>query len=99
MVCPLVPKDLAAALTMIDQVLLKAIPAKELVKKAYMQAEKSPNMAAMIVHFNNISSWVASLVIVEPNLHKRVQLVSQFINAAWVHPSLSLNIITRLVSN
>ncbi|ELR24956.1 RasGEF domain containing protein [Acanthamoeba castellanii str. Neff] len=77
------PRELAECLTIIDQVMLKAIPPKELVRKAYTKPEKSPNMAGMVNHFNSISNWAASLIVLETNQQRRAQLLVQFILAAW----------------
>jgi len=55
--------------------------------QAYTKPEKSPNMAGMVNHFNSISNWAASLIVLETNQQKRAQLLVQFILAAWVrHP-------------
>ncbi|KAL6045195.1 cell division cycle-related protein [Balamuthia mandrillaris] len=83
------PKEAARAFILLDQAMLKAIPPKELVKKAYIDPTRSPSFKAMIDRFNGLSFWVASCIVVEKDTNKRAQIITQFVRLAWILRNLN----------
>ena len=77
-------KDLAQQLTLIEFRLFKAIPYVELTAQAWNYKGKAPTVTAYIERFNEVSYWIATEVVLCPNLKKRVNILKRFIQLAEV---------------
>eukprot|EP01114_Cavostelium_apophysatum_P016143 TRINITY_DN4540_c0_g1_i4.p1 TRINITY_DN4540_c0_g1~~TRINITY_DN4540_c0_g1_i4.p1 ORF type:complete len:631 (-),score=97.97 TRINITY_DN4540_c0_g1_i4:31-1923(-) len=66
--------------------ILKAVKPIELYSTSWNKeggAVQSPNVHALIQHFNRVSTWVAASIVTCPNLKKRIAILKHFINIAW----------------
>eukprot|EP01119_Soliformovum_irregulare_P018470 TRINITY_DN5675_c0_g1_i1.p1 TRINITY_DN5675_c0_g1~~TRINITY_DN5675_c0_g1_i1.p1 ORF type:complete len:967 (-),score=244.39 TRINITY_DN5675_c0_g1_i1:62-2962(-) len=106
------PQEAARQLTVIDYNIFKRITPKELSHQSWNKEnakEVAPNVVKMIERFNKVSYWVASEIVTERNIKKRVTLIKRFIQTAEycrqlknMHSAialatgLSLTVVTRL---
>lgn len=75
-------EDIAKHLTIIEFAMFKRIQAKELLNLAWSKPSlqhRAPNVLALIDRFNTVSAWVASTILWQPTLKKRVALVKKFL--------------------
>ena len=80
-------KHLARQLTLMEFDLFKAIAQTELHHKAWSesrQKQDAPNVLAMIDHFNRISYWVGTEILMKESVTGRAELITKFINVADV---------------
>lgn len=81
------PRELARQLTLIDYDLCRAIEPKECLGMAWTKEDKeerSPHLLRFIKHFNLVSKWIAFILVSEPNIKKRVKLLSHILSVLQV---------------
>jgi hypothetical protein len=64
-------------------------------KKRWAEADNSklaPNLAAMIDRFNKVSYWVATEIVFQPELKKRIEVIKRWIVVAEVRTLRTNNI-------
>ncbi|XP_062272854.1 rap guanine nucleotide exchange factor 1-like [Scomber scombrus] len=72
--------DLAEQLTLLDSELFYKIELQEVLLWSKEQnEEKSPNLTAFTQHFNNVSFWVRSVIILQDKPHDREKLLLKFL--------------------
>eukprot|EP00727_Mastigamoeba_balamuthi_P008161 m51a1_g3966 hypothetical protein (808) ;mRNA; r:384562-387553 len=82
------PQELARQLALIEQGMFLSTPLCEASHLAWMQRSReakerdAPNLCALIAHSDNVSMWVASEVVLTPNLQQRVATLARFIDLA-----------------
>eukprot|EP00027_Filamoeba_sp_ATCC50430_P001073 CAMPEP_0168556048 /NCGR_PEP_ID=MMETSP0413-20121227/8670_1 /TAXON_ID=136452 /ORGANISM="Filamoeba nolandi, Strain NC-AS-23-1" /LENGTH=681 /DNA_ID=CAMNT_0008586959 /DNA_START=162 /DNA_END=2207 /DNA_ORIENTATION=+ len=80
------PKELSHHLTLTVFDKFKDIKPLELYNQSWSKGENkkinSPNVVALIEHFNRISNWVASVIVFTRDIRKRIQLVKYFLQVA-----------------
>jgi len=79
------PVELARQLTLIEFELYQKIEPKELLNLNWMSKQKeqrSPGVLRQIRRFNEVSNWVSTSLLQEPNLKKRQKLLKKFIAVA-----------------
>jgi hypothetical protein len=89
------PMEIARQLTLQDQGLLIKIKSSEFHKKRWAEADNSklaPNLAAMIDRFNKVSYWVATEIVFQPELKKRIEVIKRWIVVAEVRTLRTNNI-------
>ncbi|XP_041856173.1 rap guanine nucleotide exchange factor 1-like isoform X2 [Melanotaenia boesemani] len=73
-------QDLAEQLTLLDSDLFYKIELPEVLLWSKEQnEEKSPNLTAFTQHFNNVSFWVRSVIILQDKPHDREKLLLKFL--------------------
>jgi len=75
--------ELARQLTLREHELLRAIEPHELLSCGWAKKDKesrSPHLLAMIQHFNDVSWWVASVILEQRDVFGRVQKIKKFLN-------------------
>lgn len=76
-------QDLAQQLTLLDFELFAAIDmTKELLMKAFMKPETSPNLHNWMNHFNLVTKWIASSILQQQDKKQRAHVLSRFIRTA-----------------
>lgn len=76
-------KELARQLTLVEHQLYKVVEFSELIGlKWTKKPEEAPNLTSLIAHFNRVSGWVATTVIMEPKAKARAKLVAFFLHLA-----------------
>eukprot|EP01114_Cavostelium_apophysatum_P016145 TRINITY_DN4540_c0_g2_i1.p1 TRINITY_DN4540_c0_g2~~TRINITY_DN4540_c0_g2_i1.p1 ORF type:complete len:644 (-),score=208.55 TRINITY_DN4540_c0_g2_i1:18-1949(-) len=78
--------EVANQMTLYVFEILKAVKPMELYSQSWNKeggAVQSPNVHALIQHFNRISTWIAASVVTCPNLKKRIAALKHFVNIAW----------------
>ncbi|KAL7721946.1 Ras guanine nucleotide exchange factor [Entamoeba marina] len=78
-------EQFAQQLTLYEYELFKSIEAKEMLGTSWTKpdkTEKSPNLCALIDHFNSITNWVTSTIIDEFNCKTRAAIIKKFISIA-----------------
>uniref|UniRef100_A0A6B2L9K6 Ras-GEF domain-containing protein n=1 Tax=Arcella intermedia TaxID=1963864 RepID=A0A6B2L9K6_9EUKA len=73
------PKDIAKQITLMDHQMFKEISPNELLKKNFMNEEKSPTIKKFSERFNLITGWIGTLIVSEANVKTRRKLVCHFI--------------------
>eukprot|EP01116_Phalansterium_solitarium_P022542 TRINITY_DN7483_c0_g1_i1.p1 TRINITY_DN7483_c0_g1~~TRINITY_DN7483_c0_g1_i1.p1 ORF type:complete len:750 (+),score=198.76 TRINITY_DN7483_c0_g1_i1:128-2377(+) len=74
------PKDLARQLTLLEFKLFRDVPVQELIQQAWTKgAERTPHVQRFVDHFNSVSFWVASEIVSESTVKRRITLIKQFI--------------------
>ncbi|KAH3762059.1 cell division control protein [Pelomyxa schiedti] len=78
------PKEIARQITIIEQNLFRAIKPWELIGLAWTKKDRSlsPNVSAMIQHFNQISHWVVEEICSTDDFQDRVKIIERFIDLA-----------------
>eukprot|EP01128_Nolandella_sp_AFSM9_P001128 TRINITY_DN1123_c2_g5_i1.p1 TRINITY_DN1123_c2_g5~~TRINITY_DN1123_c2_g5_i1.p1 ORF type:complete len:664 (-),score=149.08 TRINITY_DN1123_c2_g5_i1:283-2274(-) len=78
-------KELARQLTLIEFHLFHRIRPSEFLNQSWSKPKlkhRSPNLLAMIEHFNNLSTWVSSMILSPIRLKNRVKVWRKFIHVA-----------------
>ncbi|KAL4907938.1 hypothetical protein BDW74DRAFT_148268, partial [Aspergillus multicolor] len=78
-------RELARQLTLMESCMFGKVQPNELLHKNWQRKDSlalAPNARALIQFFNQLSSWVGSLVLAESDLKKRTQIIGHFINVA-----------------
>eukprot|EP00004_Rigifila_ramosa_P023034 TRINITY_DN6406_c0_g1_i1.p1 TRINITY_DN6406_c0_g1~~TRINITY_DN6406_c0_g1_i1.p1 ORF type:complete len:737 (+),score=176.85 TRINITY_DN6406_c0_g1_i1:1228-3438(+) len=104
--------EIAKQLTLIDFYLFSAIQASELLNQAWNKPNlrhRSPSVLAYIYRFNQVSSWISSLVLWEPQLRERRKIfakilelnqelrkLNNFNSVAAVNAGLNISAVHRL---
>ncbi|KAF7651467.1 hypothetical protein LDENG_00110810, partial [Lucifuga dentata] len=79
-------QDLAEQLTLLDSELFYKIELPELLLWSKEQnEERSPNLTGFTQHFNNVSFWVRSVIILQEKPHDREKLLLKFLKIMKVH--------------
>ncbi|KAL4920379.1 ras guanine nucleotide exchange factor domain-containing protein [Aspergillus aurantiobrunneus] len=73
--------EIARQLTLMEWAMFSKIPGKELLDKNW-QKEESSNIRGLIRFFNQLSGWVAALVLAESDLKKRTQVIGHWVCVA-----------------
>ncbi|EKE38185.1 hypothetical protein ENUP19_0047G0114 [Entamoeba nuttalli] len=76
-------EQFAQQLTLYEYELFKSIEAKEMLGNAWTKSDKterSPNLCALIDHFNSITNWVISTIVDESNIKQRATIIKKFIS-------------------
>jgi len=79
------PIELARQLTLIEYDMFKTIAPKELLNLSWQNKDKeilAPNVLKMIRRFNDVSTWIYTCLVTEPNLKKRQTILRKFIRTA-----------------
>src|SRR5690348_1364333 len=78
------PTEVARQLTLIESGLYRRINPQECLGQAWTKTatrtEKAPNIMAMIARFNQVSRWVATEIVKEPDIRRRANLLSHIIS-------------------
>jgi len=75
-------EELARQLTLREHELLRAIEPHELLSCGWAKKDKelrSPHLLAMIQHFNDVSWWVASVILHQNDMNGRVQVIKKIL--------------------
>lgn len=84
------PTEFARQLTIIESRLYGKIKSVECLAKTWEKKGKSeetntaPNIHALILHSNQLTNWVAEMILVHPELKKRVVVIKHFVAIAEV---------------
>jgi hypothetical protein len=76
------PKDLAAVMTWSEWSLFSSVPSREFLNKRATKPAESPHYQQTVEHFNRVSLWIRSNIVLEPLLDKRAALLQKFIATA-----------------
>eukprot|EP01104_Vermistella_antarctica_P016824 TRINITY_DN5829_c0_g1_i1.p1 TRINITY_DN5829_c0_g1~~TRINITY_DN5829_c0_g1_i1.p1 ORF type:complete len:1285 (-),score=266.80 TRINITY_DN5829_c0_g1_i1:255-4109(-) len=76
------PAAVARTLTLTDHNLFVAVPTHEFMHEKYMDALRSPSMAAMVRQFNKCGRWITSETLVRDAASERAEILAYFINVA-----------------
>ncbi|CAI7641450.1 unnamed protein product [Penicillium glandicola] len=80
--------EIARQLTIMEAHMFGKVQRDELLNKSWQKKETSttpelaPNVRALIRYSNQLSNWVCTLVLAEPDLKKRTQVVGHLVNVA-----------------
>lgn len=84
------PTEFARQLTIIESRLYSKIRATECLNKTWQkkvgpnEPEPSPNVKALILHSNQLTNWVAEMILNQGDVKKRVVVIKHFVNVADV---------------
>lgn len=83
------PTEFARQLTIIESKLYGKIKpveclAKTWEKKAQAEMDTAPNVQSLILHSNQLTNWVAEMILAHPEVRKRVAVVKHFVSIADV---------------
>eukprot|EP01121_Diplochlamys_sp_Union-15-3_P008010 TRINITY_DN2091_c0_g1_i5.p1 TRINITY_DN2091_c0_g1~~TRINITY_DN2091_c0_g1_i5.p1 ORF type:complete len:655 (+),score=137.61 TRINITY_DN2091_c0_g1_i5:266-2230(+) len=96
------PTEFARQLTIVEYKVYKNIKPSECLKQSWNKPgkeEKAPNILAMIKQFNDVSNWVATQVLKEDKLKKRVKVITHFVQIAESCKQLNnLNAVLEIIS-
>ncbi|KAG2389351.1 hypothetical protein C9374_013911 [Naegleria lovaniensis] len=96
------PSEIAKQITLLESNIFTAIEPKEFFGLGWTKKDKmtrAPNISHLTEQFNNLSTFVASDIVCEENIKKRVRKVKQWINVAWECKNLNnLNGCNSIVS-
>ncbi|KAJ5121588.1 uncharacterized protein N7515_009549 [Penicillium bovifimosum] len=82
------PTEFARQLTIIESRLYSKIKATECLNKTWQkkvgpdEPEPSPNVKALILHSNQLTNWVAEMILNQGDVKKRVVVIKHFVNVA-----------------
>ncbi|KAJ5782545.1 hypothetical protein N7457_004319 [Penicillium paradoxum] len=82
------PTEFARQLTIIESRLYSKIRATECLNKTWQkkvgpdEPEPSPNVKALILHSNQLTNWVAEMILTQGDVKKRVVVIKHFVNVA-----------------
>ncbi|KAJ5558562.1 hypothetical protein N7535_008778 [Penicillium sp. DV-2018c] len=82
------PTEFARQLTIIESRLYSKIKATECLNKTWQkkvgpdEPEPSPNVKALILHSNQLTNWVAEMILAQGDVKKRVVVIKHFVNVA-----------------
>ncbi|KAJ9295200.1 hypothetical protein DTO271G3_6370 [Paecilomyces variotii] len=80
--------EFARQLTIIESRLYAKIRATECLNKTWQkkvgpdEKEPSPNVKALILHSNQLTNWVAEMILTQSDVKKRVVVIKHFVNVA-----------------
>ncbi|CRG83087.1 Cell division control protein 25 [Talaromyces islandicus] len=81
------PVEMARQLTLLESQLYNGIRLEECVNKAWQkkamrpgEVEPAPNIRSMIQNSNKLANWVGELVLLQPELKKRVRVIKHFVD-------------------
>ncbi|KAF3211214.1 hypothetical protein TWF192_006344 [Orbilia oligospora] len=83
-------EDIAHELTRIDWTMFSRIKPRDFVRHVSVPAaekERMPSLKYMnklIVHFNRVAYWVASIILERPKAKHRARALEKFMNIAWI---------------
>jgi son of sevenless len=86
--------EFARQLTIIESKLYGKIKLSECLNKAWQkkvgegEPEPAPNVKALIFHANQMTNWVAEMILAQQDVKKRVVVVKHFVNVADVRDPL-----------
>lgn len=89
--------EFARQLTIIESRLYAKIKSTECLNKTWQkkvgegEPEPAPNVKALILHSNQMTNWVAEMILSQTDVRKRVVVIKHFVSVADVrrHPSIS----------
>jgi son of sevenless-like protein len=96
--------EFARQLTIIESKLYGKIKPTECLNKTWQKRvgegedEPAPNVKALILHSNQLTNWVAEMILNQPDVKKRVIVIKHFVSVADVRPHKH-QIILRLEAN
>jgi len=73
------PTEIARQLTLIDHRLFTEILPSELLNRNFMTEETSPSLKKLSERFNQVTCWIGTEIVMEPNIKQRRKLISHFI--------------------
>ncbi|KGO74702.1 Ras guanine nucleotide exchange factor [Penicillium italicum] len=82
------PTEFARQLTIIESRLYSKIRPIECLNKTWQkkvgpdEPEPSPNVKALILHSNQLTNWVAEMILAQGDVKKRVVVIKHFVNVA-----------------
>ncbi|KGO57141.1 Ras guanine nucleotide exchange factor [Penicillium expansum] len=82
------PTEFARQLTVIESRLYSKIRPTECLNKTWQkkvgpdEPEPSPNVKALILHSNQLTNWVAEMILAQGDVKKRVVVIKHFVNVA-----------------
>ncbi|CAG8111353.1 unnamed protein product [Penicillium olsonii] len=82
------PTEFARQLTIIESRLYSKIRPTECLNKTWQkkfgpdEPEPSPNVKALILHSNQLTNWVAEMILAQGDVKKRVVVIKHFVNVA-----------------
>ncbi|KAI9373685.1 ras guanine nucleotide exchange factor domain-containing protein [Aspergillus egyptiacus] len=82
------PTEFARQLTIIESRLYSKIRPTECLNKTWQkkvgpdEPEPSPNVKALILHSNQLTNWVAEMILNQSDVKKRVVVIKHFVNVA-----------------
>ena len=82
--------EIARQITLIDFNLFSKIEPKECLNQSWNKKEqktKAPNIYAMIQRFNALSGWIATCIVTQEDLEKRIAMLQNAIEIAKVPPA------------
>lgn len=97
--------EFARQLTVIESRLYGKIKAAECLNKTWQKKvgesdpDPAPNVKALILHSNQMTNWVAEMILAQMDVKKRVVVIKHFVNVADVRSILHPFIIQPLTSN
>lgn len=83
-------KEIARQLTIMESSMFSKIQPRELLNKSWSKKDNSggpgpaPHIRASIRYSNQVSNWVVALILAEPELKKRTQVIGHLVNVASV---------------
>jgi son of sevenless len=96
--------EFARQLTIIDSKLYGKIKPTECLYKTWQrkigegEPEPAPNVKALILHSNQLTNWVADMILTQQDVRKRVAVINRFVSVADVrsqHVSFPINLTKR----
>jgi son of sevenless-like protein len=94
--------EFARQLTIIESRLYAKIRPTECLNKTWQkkvgpdEKEPSPNVKALILHSNQLTNWVAEMILTQSDVKKRVVVIKHFVNVADVLKPLVISLISRV---
>ena len=93
------PTEFARQLTIIESRLYGRIKPTECLSKTWQkrvgesEPDPAPNVKALILHSNQLTNWVAEMILTQTDVKKRVVVIKHFVSVADVGvPSLNMSI-------
>lgn len=86
------PLEFARQLTIIESRLYSKIRPTECLNKTWQkkiatnESEPAGNVKSLILHSNQLTNWVAEMILTQTDVKKRVVVIKHFITVADVHP-------------
>ena len=88
--------EFARQLTIIESRLYGKIKPTECLNKTWQkklapdEPEPAPNVKALILHSNQLTNWVAEMILTQSDVKKRVVVIKHFVSVADVSPTMLL---------
>ena len=90
--------EFARQLTIMESKLYGRIKAVEFLDKTWQKKsmkdagpDPAPNVKALILHSNQLTNWVAEMILLHPEVKKRVMVIKHFVTIADVSPAMPTN--------